>query len=169
MANHRDVPAERQHHPAEEIGKIRPLRRALLLAPLAVVLSAGRPLAQQPQRPPQRPQQQQQRQPNAQTHWLIGQWEGDMVGLPPLGPGGSRRILRVNAVAPNGASGRGVLIVNDNKQNVALKIDGDNVTFATPGSNGVMHDLVRRGNALEGSWLIRGIGRSGTLRLERKQ
>ena len=168
MADHRHIPTERQHHVAEEIASSRSLRRALLLGPVALALSAAAAGAQQ-----QRTPQQQQRPPNAQKrkHWLVGEWEGDMVGLPPVSKGGTRRILRVIGVAPGGKVGKAVLVVPAAGINadVTLTIDGEKVTFATQGVNGITHDLERRGDSLEGTWDLRGLGKTGALRLERKQ
>ena len=126
---------------------------------LVFSLVAALPAAAQMQKPQQK-----------NRHWLMGEWEGHLLGLPPVGKGGTHRILRVKNVAPGGKAGKGVLVVTaiDANVNVGLKIDGNRVTFATQGVNGITHDLQRRGNALEGTWALRGSGKSGSMRLERK-
>ncbi|MGE0659571.1 MAG: hypothetical protein AB7F36_11355 [Reyranellaceae bacterium] len=138
----------------------------LVVLSLAFSLIAALPAAAQMPKPQQPQRQQQQQKP----HWLLGEWEGDLRGLPPVSKGGTHRILRVLKVAPGGKGGRGVLVVtaSDATVNVNLKIDGDRVMFATQGVNGITHDLERRGDALEGTWDLRGLGKSGTMRLERK-
>lgn len=139
----------------------------LVALSLAFALIAVLPAAAQMPKPQQRQQQQQQQQ---NRHWLIGEWEGHLLGLPPISKGGTHRILRVVKVAPGGKGGRGVLVVTASNANVNvnLKIDGERVSFATQGVNGITHDLERRGDALEGTWDLRGLGKSGTMRLERK-
>lgn len=103
-----------------------------------------------------------------QRHWLIGTWVGELSNFPAMGRGGPGRTLQVNAVAPNGAMGKGVLIINDNKINVALKIAGDMVSFITPGSSGADHKLTHRAGVLEGTWVLRTQGKSGPMRLVKK-
>lgn len=134
----------------------------LVILSMAFSLLAALPAAAQMPKPQQRQQQQQ--------HWLVGEWEGHLLGLPPVSKGGTHRILRVMKVAPGGKGGRGVLVVTASNANVNvnLKIDGDRVTFATQGVNGITHNLQRRGDALEGTWDLRGLGKNGTMRLERK-
>lgn len=74
----------------------------------------------------------------------------------------------VNSVAADGATDKGQWIVSTGTVNVTLAIAGDVVSFATPGAQGNVYRLARKGDALEGIWSNHGRGNSGAIELFRQ-
>lgn len=103
----------------------------------------------------------------AQQHWLIGSWKGALSGVPSGSLYGTDRTLTVSSVAADG-SASGVWTGPSAKQPVKLTVNGDTVTFITPGSTGASYKLMHKGNALEGSWQNSGNGKGGAVSLTKQ-
>lgn len=103
-----------------------------------------------------------------QPHWLVGTWDGERKNVSTRNRTGTERSLVVTSVAADGASARAKWITGSNTINVTLGIAGDVVSFTTPGAQGNSYRLVRKGDALEGSWTSQGRGNSGAMALYRQ-
>jgi hypothetical protein len=148
-------------------------------AVLAIVLAllAGEAIAQAgqsdpfqraiPRDPPSAPAQTRPAQPGLQMgrQWLVGRWEGDVVGLP--GEMGTWRILTVERVEAGGrvvgtwaARGRG--------EGATIRVDGDTVSVLTSFRHTVT--LRRTGpNVLQGAFVTTGAaGRSFPVTMTRR-
>lgn len=98
-------------------------------------------------------------------HWLLGTWEGERRNVGARNRTGSERKLVVTAVNAAGTSARAQWIVSTATVNVTLAIDGDVVSFTTPGAQGNSYRLARQGDGLEGTWTNRSRGNSGAVTL----
>ncbi|MGE0151845.1 MAG: hypothetical protein AB7R90_04455 [Reyranellaceae bacterium] len=104
----------------------------------------------------------------AETHWLVGAWEGERKNVGARNRTGAERRLVVTSVDAGGASGKGQWIVSTGTVNVTLAIDGDAVSFTTPGPQGNVYRLLRNDAALQGSWTNQGRGNSGAIELHKQ-
>lgn len=102
----------------------------------------------------------------AQQHWLIGSWKGSLGGISTSNPYGTDRTLKI--VSVEGSHAKGQWIGPTLTQGVAVTVEGDNVSFFTPGGFGATYKLVHNGNALEGSWQGTSSGKSGSVSLTRQ-
>jgi hypothetical protein len=103
-----------------------------------------------------------------QRHWLLGTWQGRVENFPAPGRAGPERTLVVKQVTSGGKAAVADLILNSKPANLVLKIEGQTVSFATPGASGIAHKLTRQGNTPNGTWTIRGNNKSGPMWLKRK-
>lgn len=103
----------------------------------------------------------------ADKHWLLGTWEGERKNVSQRNRTGVERRLFVTSIDAKGTSAKGQWIVSTGTVNVTLAIDGDVVSFATPGAQGNSYRLVRKGEVLEGTWTSQGRGNSGAIELHK--
>ena len=101
----------------------------------------------------------------ADKHWLVGTWEGERKNVGTRTRTGAERKLVVNSVAADGATGKAQWIVSTGTVSVTLAIAGDGVSFTTPGAQGNIYRLTRKGDALEGTWSNQGRDNSGAIEL----
>ena len=85
---------------------------------------------------------------NAQTHWLLGTWEGDLVGLRDQN---TRRTLIVTSVDPSGGAATGTWA----GVSVSIQIVGQTIRLFTGGNNPVELSL-GASQSLEGTFTARG-------------
>jgi hypothetical protein len=80
----------------------------------------------------------------AEAHWLIGRWEGNLSGY--IGRSSPRRTLRVTEVAPDGEA-KGMWYVTGQRLIAAfIQVEGAHVKIATAGNSLV--ELTREGDDL---------------------
>jgi hypothetical protein len=125
------------------------LRALAVMLALAMVWPAASPvLAQQP-------------------HWLVGTWDGERKNITRSRTGTDRSLI-VDSVGRNGRSAKGRWVTATATVNVTLAIDGETVSFTTPGGDGNSYRLVRQGDRLEGVWTHINRGNSGAIELFRQ-
>ncbi len=103
---------------------------------------------------------------HAQQHWLIGSWKGSLGGITTSNPYGTERTLKI--VSVDGSTAKGQWIGPTGAQGVAVTVNGDSVSFATPGGLGASYRLTHKGNALDGSWQGTSSGKSGSVNLTKQ-
>jgi hypothetical protein len=101
----------------------------------------------------------------ADKHWLLGTWEGERKNVSQRTRTGAERKLVVTSVNAAGTSAKAQWIVSTGTVNVTLAIDGNAVSFTTPGAQGNSYKLTHKGEALEGAWTNQGRGNSGAIEL----
>jgi protein-disulfide isomerase len=101
----------------------------------------------------------------ADKHWLLGAWEGQRKNVSQRTRTGAERKLVVTSVNAAGTSAKAQWIVSTGTLNVTLAIDGNAVSFTTPGAQGNSYKLTRKGEALEGAWTNQSRGNSGAIEL----
>lgn len=101
----------------------------------------------------------------ADKHWLLGTWEGERKNVNQRTRTGAERKLVVTSVNAAGTSAKAQWIVSTGTVNVTLAVDGNAVSFTTPGAQGNSYRLTRKGDTLEGAWTSQGRGNSGAIEL----
>lgn len=101
----------------------------------------------------------------ADKHWLLGTWEGERKNVAARNRTGTARQLVVTSVAKSGASAKAQWITATGTVHVTLMIDGETVSFTTPGTQGNSYRLTRKGDTLEGAWTSLANGNSGAMQL----
>ena len=101
----------------------------------------------------------------ADKHWLLGTWEGQRKNVSQRTRTGAERKLVVTSVNAAGTSVKAQWIVSTGIVNVTLAIDGNAVSFTTPGAQGNSYKLTRNDEALEGAWTSQSRGNSGAIEL----
>lgn len=104
----------------------------------------------------------------ADKHWLVGTWDGERKNVATRNRTGTARRLIVASVNAKGRSAKAQWITATGTVNVTLAIDGDTVSFTTPGAQGNTYRLARQGEALTGTWTSLGNGNSGAIQLFRQ-
>jgi hypothetical protein len=102
-----------------------------------------------------------------QPHWLVGAWDGERKNITRSRTGTDRSLI-VDSVGRNGRSAKGRWVTATATVNVTLAIDGETVSFTTPGGDGNSYRLVRQGDRLEGVWTHINRGNSGAIELFRQ-
>jgi len=101
----------------------------------------------------------------ADKHWLLGTWEGERKNVSQRTRTGAERKLVVMSVNAAGNSAKAQWIVSTGTVNVTLAIDGNAVSFTTPGAQGNSYKMTHKGGTLEGAWTNQSRGNSGAIEL----
>ncbi len=82
-------------------------------------------------------------QAQAQTHWLVGRWDGAIDGM--AAKQKPARTLRVHAVEADNTAKARWAITGENTGNVTAKVDGSQISFVVASSKSVV-ELTREGD-----------------------